>query len=354
MNLSNLKEQVKKRNVSKNHTPFKKINTTGIIKHLLTNNPNDLQFPLERENKNKLKSKSELSLTDKTNELKVSSKQIKDELKSINKRNSLFNISGNEDKVMRYLFERCEANRARVTRKITIGQLIKDLKIKSKKVASVTLARLSKKRLLLRKIGKRGKGGFSIFEIPQEIYKELTSQKITLKDYDNNIHIFDNIIIPTRVTKVGFGKTQIEQLKQIEGLSVETIQETLEHLDYDLGEKKIHAKTSPLNLIMGCLRKKHSYISSEYSGEKEKDLENQLRLYRERKKRIEDMLKEYQKFLFEDWLKTKTKEQILALTPSVIKNKDFFMKEIHKEWLFDHFVKNEMQSFEGQNSPKIH
>ncbi len=156
----------------------------------------------------------------------------------------------------------------------------------------------------------------------------------------------DAVKIPEEIKKIGFRETQVEQISKIGKLSVEELETSLEHFSFDLGEGHIRAKTNPLNMLMGILR--HGvYTSSEYLKEEETALENELRGLRERKKRRDDLLKEKQELLFEEWLEPKSKDEIVAIVPTPMNSNEFYMQGIHKELLFNHFVENEMELFKG-------
>ena len=192
---------------------------------------------------------------------------------------------------------------------------------------------------------KRDQTGIKLGSNLSSSSSNLNTTTTSVNKTDKNGYL-DAVKIPEEIKKIGFRETQVEQISKIGKLSVEELETSLEHFSFDLGEGHIRAKTNPLNMLMGILR--HGvYTSSEYLKEEETALENELRGLRERKKRRDDLLKEKQELLFEEWLEPKSKDEIVAIVPTPMNSNEFYMQGIHKELLFNHFVENEMELFKG-------
>jgi len=89
-------------------------------------------------------------------------------------------LSGNELKILNHIFINCHNRGRRTTTKITLSAITETLNISSKNVSKTTLMRLAKKKFITRKGGKRGNGGFAIYEIPEDIYQALILNKVTI------------------------------------------------------------------------------------------------------------------------------------------------------------------------------
>ena len=309
-------------------------------------------------------------------------RQSRDKVETINTFSSLM---GQQKKITEIIFLEAFKVGSRTTPPMSI-----DFMHRQSNIAKLSLKkgvqRLKNKGVITRAKVKNGRGGWSQYEISEKLYTEMiqlqTGDKVETKQRQSrdkvetqlgtqlettppssssNLNIttttsgcvktdkngyLDAIKIPEEIKKIGFRETQVEQISKIGKLSVEELEGSLEHFAFDLGEGHIRAKTNPLNMLMGILR--HGvYTSSEYLKEEETALENELRGLRERKKRRDDLLKEKQELLFEEWLEPKSKDEIVAIVPTPMNSNEFYMQGIHKELLFNHFVENEMELFKG-------
>ena len=93
----------------------------------------------------------------------------------------LDHLTGNESKVLRHLHHRC-CNRGQRTIRVTLSEITEALNISSRDVSKTTLARLTKKEFIIRKGGKRGNGGFAIFEIPERVCQALVLNKGAIRE----------------------------------------------------------------------------------------------------------------------------------------------------------------------------
>ena len=287
----------------------------------------------------------------------------------IEKNQQFSSLVGHQKKITKIMFLEAYKNGSLNTPPMSIDSMHQQSKI-GKTSLKRTIQELEKKEILTRLSFKNGRGGWSRYQVSDKIYTQIiqleTATKVEQKveqigppssssylnitttsvnKTDKNGYL-DAVKIPEEIKKIGFRETQVEQISKIGKLSVEELETSLEHFSFDLGEGHIRAKTNPLNMLMGILR--HGvYTSSEYLKEEETALENELRGLRERKKRRDDLLKEKQELLFEEWLEPKSKDEIVAIVPTPMNSNEFYMQGIHKELLFNHFVENEMELFKG-------
>ena len=177
-----------------------------------------------------------------------------------------------------------------------------------------------------------------------DLYKTTT----TIEDKENRL--IDKIVAPEKIKRIGFGKTQINQLEGVAHLSVEQLQTSLEHFAFDLDSGNINIKTSPLNLFMGSLRNGGGYTSSKYVVEEEAALDRQLRIHRERKERAEKKREELEELLFGAWLETKTKEELVGIEEPGL---DGYMGIFHKPKIKDYFIGHEMETFRKETEGSL-
>ena len=299
-------------------------------------------------------------------------------------KSTFFQLAGLQKNLIKIFYFSCKTNGQKTTKPLSMQYLKETLKTSIGTLKNA-VRRLIIKGFITKHSFKDGRGGWTQYKLENFVYTELlenesgskvvafkgeSSSKVvaqvvaqvvadrpsssssnlnttttSVNKTDKNGYL-DVVKIPEEIKKIGFRETQIEQISKIGKLSVEELETSLEHFSFDLGEGHIRAKTNPLNMLMGILR--HGvYTSSEYLKEEETALENELRGLRERKKRRDDLLKEKQELLFEEWLEPKSKDEIVAIVPTPMNSNEFYMQGIHKELLFNHFVENEMELFKG-------
>ncbi len=282
-------------------------------------------------------------------------------------------LSGNESKILNFLFQNGYNRGKRITGQITLSGITETLKISSRNVTTRT--RLAKKGFITRKGGKRGNGGFGIYEIPKDIYQELIMHKVTIREplgshkvshgitdrvtsspsssINNTIttkkdgNWLQDIQTPENLKTLGLGVNHVKQLKDKFSLSSEEIQQGLEAFSYDLsnGELERLKKRGIQNIIgyfFGAMKNggynsvKEDFITAEDLAEKEM-LERLEKIKNERinrKNKIEELL-------FNEWLETKSKEELTKIEPPLTNYMDTF----HRTTLKQYFLNNEMVEF---------
>jgi len=209
------------------------------------------------------------------------------------------------------LFDSCQINGSTETSKITIEALF--LKLGNPKSSiQKTLQRIEQKGLITRKSFKNGRGGWTIYQFEKSVYQQVlqneTQDKLrtnlrqsadkpksqpktqpktslhssseiknlrstTTIDGVDNFLIKHNILIPEDLKKIGFGQSHLNQILKISSLSVNEVQESLEHYSLDLRNGSVRAGFGKLNLIVGVLKKSNQYVSETYIAEEQKMLD---------------------------------------------------------------------------------
>ena len=286
-------------------------------------------------------------------------------------------LSGNELKILNHIFINCHNRGRRTTTKITLSAITETLNISSKNVSKTTLMRLAKKKFITRKGGKRGNGGFAIYEIPEDIYQALILNKVTIGEPLGSDKVSDRVTdrvtslpssnssilntittknedwlqeiqTPSNLKSLGLGANHIKQLKDKFSLSVKQIQDGLEAFAFDLenGELarlKARGIQNIIGYFFGAMKNggynsvKEGFISAEELAEQE-----MIERLEKKKQEREKNKKKLEKLLFEEWLETKTEKELTEIQEPVLR----FMDTIHRAALEGHFVDNELVKFQ--------
>ena len=304
------------------------------------------------------------------------------------KKNDISEATEQEELLLNFLYETCSSLGQRQTEKIPNRDAIKVLKTSSGSLRSLIL-RLKKKGFLNVLKTKNGPSGWRIYELPNFTYKHFSNkrhiQRASLKREESvtnasqraslgasltpsssNSNILLNNTITTQPSKnydwlqdiqtpenlksLGFGVNHIKQLKEKFSLTPEQIQNGLEAFSFDLTQGELERlKTRGIQNIIGYFfgamksggynSVSDGFISAEDLAEKEM-LERLERKQKERKERKEKL----EALLFEEWLETKNKNEILEIERPV----SGYLDIIHKAGLKDYFLKNEFDNFKKE------
>lgn len=220
---------------------------------------------------------------------------------------SILALVGLQRNILIFLFENCQTLGSRITNPISISNIamVANTTVSSARKA---LQRLEQKNFIARHSYKDGRGGFTTYELPTTTYNELIHQgsrakvkpnlsqsevkvRTQLEPQPEPTALISSIkdlkrgntntgnesiafVIPENLKAFGVGQRNLENIHQSVGLTVDEIQSSLEHFSWDVEAGII--KKNHLNLLMGILRKKNVYISSGFSQQVEKDLNDHL------------------------------------------------------------------------------
>ena len=213
----------------------------------------------------------------------------------------LLDLSTLQRKTIDYFFDSCRINGSRLTEPMLVLDLVKTLKSTSAAVKKA-IQRIEGKQLAIRVRSKAGRGGWTIYELPEPVYKELifretraklkpnqsqteaklepqlepelepnlpsSSSLLAISDFSKTTTAGSEVsplppewaaidCMPLVEQSCPFGLTQIRQARSF-GMSPEALQESIYNFGWALTEgwePPGGFQTSPLNFLMGCLRR---------------------------------------------------------------------------------------------------
>jgi hypothetical protein len=277
--------------------------------------------------------------------------KISDERNAIQEVQRVFGL---QRKILFYIVEDCILRGELSTSPIT-SESLKNLTNTDTDTVKTATQRLINKKLMQRGYGKKGKGGFAIFHITEQIRtaviaaqkQELPNQnlvtnwvskkepmstysssninttttnethnsKLTALPKDNT---WDNINLEP-LNKIGFTRSHLRQIIMDDKLPIDMVQESIDAFAFDLekNNKEKSLKSNPLNYFMGILRSGKPYAPP-VNYESPRDIA--LRVYLERKKELEQKRQAMEDDLFQiafkEWelrLNVEEKEFILPV-----------------------------------------
>ena len=222
------------------------------------------------------------------------------------------------------------------------------------------IQRLVNKNLLKRRKGKKGKGGFAIFTISEEIRNAVIdaqkkdfgnsqlvtnwiSNKESISTYssgsnlktttNNNINNFqDEKIIQNSpwddlyiepLSFIGFTKAHLNQIILDDKLTPEMVQDSIHAFTFDLehNNKTKSLKSPPLNYFMGIMRSGSPYAPpSNYENPQDRAMRLYLERRKEQDQKKQAMEEELFNLAFKDWELEVSQDEKEKLLPEEIKN----------------------------------
>jgi hypothetical protein len=211
-------------------------------------------------------------------------------------------LVGVQKKLLLYIFEACKKSCSYVTDPLSINHISHTLEIPKGSIKT-SIKRLCEKKFIKVNSIKNGRGGWSVYEIINNIYNELlqietkhkvntnyiqtTHKEDTKPDTQPNTMISSSSSLlnlketTTRLSdewsfditpyaKLGFTQTQIKQLASLGVISALEVEQSLIEFSYDVDNNKLPPiKTSKINFLMGLLRSGHSYTSEGFKNEQD-------------------------------------------------------------------------------------
>ena len=297
-------------------------------------------------------------------------------------------LSGLQRNLLKVLYYSCRSNGQKITQPLSIQYLSESLKTTSGTIKN-GIHRLVKKGFIQKYCFKNGRGGWTEYKLENHTYNELlqseSSSKVIAKGEQSSSKVVaqpvaelvakpsssnSNILLnntnttqlsknydwlqdiqtPENLKSLGFGVSHIKQLKEKFSLTPEQIQNGLEAFSFDLTQGELQRlKTRGIQNIIGYFfgamksggynSVSDGFISAEDLAEKEmlERLERKQIERRERKEKLEALL-------FEEWLETKNKNEILEIERPV----SGYLDIIHRAGLKDYFLKNEFDNFKKE------
>ena len=262
-------------------------------------------------------------------------------------------LVGLQRKITFAIYQSCKLNGGNITPTMTLEHLALTIGTK-KSIAKTTINRLKKKKYVEVASFKAGRGGWIKYKLPQNVYVDLlrheglylpsltdlnfdqkgnkrVTQTVTQtvtptlsssSNYKNTINTITNDIDITPLESIGFGYGHLKQLINIEDITTEIIQTSINHFAYDLNynNKADEIRKKPIAYFMGSMKKYGCYNAPDgYESPKDKA----MRLYLERMRKIEqvrvDEEKEAFNLAFSDWFSKLSNEQKRELLPEMLR-----------------------------------
>jgi hypothetical protein len=213
-------------------------------------------------------------------------------------------LTGIQKQLVIFFYLSCKKTRSHTTEEFSLVNIADSLKIRLGSVKT-SLRRLEEKLFIKSVQFKKGRGGWTKFELPDNIYRELlenekehnwstygtqqehisntyrntekdttaSSSSSSLKDLKTTTTndlpdewIFD--ITPYR--QFGFTTTQVKQLASLGVISAADVEQSLIEFNHDLNNNVLPTiKTGKINFLMGLLRSGHSYVSEGFKNEQD-------------------------------------------------------------------------------------
>jgi DNA-binding PadR family transcriptional regulator len=265
----------------------------------------------------------------------------------------------------------CKNSRSRTTEALTLEYMSIALK-RSTGAIKTTIQRLEKKGCIFRVAFKNGRGGWSKYELTDNVYHDVlrseAASKLTTKwqqtenkvasqpttepatstsSSSSTLNIKETTTTQlndewsfdiTPYAKFGFMTSQLKQLASLGVISAMEVEQSLIEFNYDLTYNMLPAiKTGKINFLMGLLRSGHSYVSEGFKNEQEAMItEMANRAESKRKKLLED------KFVaWEDNLGDEERKEIEDKIPLNLR----VLFRVHglsnlevKNWLFNYYL----------------
>jgi len=293
-------------------------------------------FPLETQNKVRTQLRTEPRTNLEQTQNKVGTKA------------TLSSIVGLQRRIVVFVFEETKSSREKVTAPISIQNLAESCKTTSM-AAQVTIRRLEKKGVLLRGEYKNGRGGWTRYELPNDLFQELLQQETQNKLRTNLEQSWNKLrsqprtelrtspsssssilniyktttseeVVQNQSTKggfelspewqevdiealssIGFSKHHLIQIARQELLTPDLVQDSISAFAFDLktnGKEK--GINSPINFFMGILRKGMPYTPPDnYVSPKDTAIRKILEI----RKKEEESAKELKELEFRKWLR---------------------------------------------------
>jgi len=263
----------------------------------------------------------------------------------------LSRLVGLQKKILFYIGTLCIAKNDLSSGPISIQELKQLLGTDTDTIKTAT-QRLVTKKFVLREVGKRGTGGFSLFKIQESLKQaiiqniqnsqvsgrfgtNLEPRKEPRKDTSNsssNISTITNLQnhenwLPDEwqqveiqpLEEIGFGKAHLAQIYKFGLLSPEMVKDSINAFSFDLqvNDKAQKIKSgSPLNYFMGIMKNGMPYAPSEnYESPDARAYKTYIEKKKLEQKRKEDLEREAFDFAFNDWVQSLTEDAVCQIIP---------------------------------------
>lgn len=259
-------------------------------------------------------------------------------------------LTGIQRKILIFVFNECKKSLSKITKPLTLEYMSHHIN-SDKMSIKTSVYRLEMKNFLLRVEHKCGRGGWTKYELPKEVFHDIlqnetdnklitnwqqtdnklatqpTTQPVTMPlSSSSDINITTTTELSTEWQKInwsslesiGFNAGHLTQLQRTETVKVEYVQDSIDHFAYDLAHngKTKEIKTNPLSYFMGIMKRVGMYTAPDnYESETDKA----LRLYIEAKKRQQEkqaaLEAEVIDLSYNEWVSGLTEDEKISFLP---------------------------------------
>jgi hypothetical protein len=290
-----------------------------------------------------------------------------------NTNHELSYLTGIQKQLLVFFYSSCKKTRSHITEAFSLINIADTLNIRLGSVKT-SLRRLEDKQFISSVRFKKGRGGWTKFELPDAVYREMLENE---KEHNWNTigtqieHVSDTQRntekntnpsssssflkdLKTTTTEVGaewnfditsyarfgFTVTQVKQLASLGVISAADVEQSLIEFSYDMDNNSLpFIKTGKINFLMGLLRAGHLYVSEGFKNEQEA-------MIAEMAKRASLKRESLLKAKFEAWeaeLSDEDRKKITDQLPPALMTLERTYgvnnKEI-KNWYFDYYMRN--------------
>ncbi|MFM6929361.1 MAG: hypothetical protein ACKOX6_12915 [Bdellovibrio sp.] len=233
-------------------------------------------------------------------EPKLSQTRAKHEPKSRDLRN-IHSLIGLQRDALNYIFQNCVTGGSRISSSIAVQNMAMALKTTSAAVRKAVQRLEHDKRFIERYAWKDGRGGWTKYEIFEDIYSQLVMQSRAIHEpnisqsrakvepqlrpqlepktpYSSSVNLknenTNTVEVPDNLKPFGISAVNLQRVVETGKCSFEIVQRSLEALSFDVSKGK---KKNVANILFGVLNKGGEYVSQEYAQDLQKELQAEFK-----------------------------------------------------------------------------
>ena len=272
-----------------------------------------------------------------------------------------FELSGLQRKIILYIHQLCSIARNTESPPISIENIASycNTTVFS---ARKTIQRLVNKNCIFRKKFKAGRGGWTCYEINEDIYqavlletnlgsindKPKTQLRTSSSNSSSNINTTTKLLDEWQkinfesIKEYGFNEKHILQISKIDSITPDELQDSINYFAFDLleNDKAKEIKKSPVAFFMGILRGQGIYTAPKnYESPQARKLRLKIEQQKAEQEKIEKLETELINNEFNNWRSKLTDDKVEGLLPEEIKNATVAKDRQIRGFLREYFIK---------------
>jgi biotin operon repressor len=259
---------------------------------------------------------------------------------------SFSELVGLQRNILIFIYQECQRTRSKTTESLTLEYIAESLETTPGSVRT-SIQRLEAKGSLIKTAYKNGRGGWSKYELPNDIHQDIvmreTSNKVATKSKQSSNKVAAQLatepattplssssyinkttttelpeewreIDITPLEHIGFSFEHVRQLLKCS--KPEIVRMSINHFAYDLEHKEhVKANKAPLNLLMGVLIKGNTWVAANYESRQDRALKQVLEAKKAEHERRASMETQLIELEFADWFAKLTHEDKANILP---------------------------------------